>query len=146
LKNNHTQILQNISGGNANWKLIEAFEVVDDFSVYINLGYLEYVGSETRNLSSIKATLLKDSPDGKVIFTSESQYGRNLYTGDKLPLGSYKGTPFKPDDDDLEDQELFLKIIYNLDNIEYIETFMITGTYFELPVNETSNGNYVLGN
>lgn len=136
LEKNHTQIIHNISGGNAIWRLEEAIEVVDDFSIYINLGYLQYSGVETRKLGGFQATLLKDSLDGKVIFSTESQYNREVKSGDKLPLGSYKGKPIKRED--LEDQKLFLKLSYSADDKEYNESFLITGNYFEL-YNEPQN-------
>lgn len=136
LEKSHTQILQNISGGNANWRLEEAIEVVNDFSIYINLGQIEYSGVETRNLGDFQATLLKDSPEGNKIFTTESQYNRDLNSGDKLSLGTYKGKPFRRED--LKNQKLFLKLSYSLDNKKYNESFLITGNYLELD-NESQN-------
>ena len=55
------------------------------------MGYLEYLGVEIKNLGDFQVTLLRDSPNGKVIFSTDTQYDRGLNSGDKLPLGSYRG-------------------------------------------------------
>lgn len=129
LKRERIQLLQNISGKSTDWEMKDAFEISHGNSYYINLGYLEYTGTDGKQLTEMQADLLKDASDGEVVFSTIDKFDYNLISGCKIPLGSFTGT--LPKSENLENKKLYLKLTYNAEGENHEEIFAIKGNYFE---------------